>query len=1265
MKCFHIWLALTGLALSSGGGQIVVGAEQGGGSQPPDWADPKLTGANNEAPHASMIICPDPETAQQVQYISNSERVKSSFYRSLNGQWKYHYSPTIEQRLPNFWKEGFDDLDWKSIPVPANVEKHGYGFPIYVNIRYPWRQPWNPPLIPVDDPNSTVNSYRRTFSLPGEWAGRRVFITFDGVNSFFYLWINGQSVGFGKDSRTPVEFDISRYLKPGENQVAVENFRWCDGSYLEDQDFWRMSGIFRDVYLWSAPEVHIRDFEVKTDLDASYRDAEINVSVSLANFSAATTRVTLEASLLDPSGRVVVSPSVERSIDGGQEIPVETTAAVSAPALWSAETPNLYRLLLTLKGPTGKTLEVIPVKVGFREVEIRNGDLLVNGRRILLKGVNRHEVDPQLGQAITVESMLQDILLMKRFNINAVRCSHYPNQPAWYDLCDTYGLYLIDEANIESHGMGYEEQTLAKRPEWLDAHLNRTVRMVERDKNHPSVIIWSLGNEAGDGPNFEATSRWVHQRDTSRPVHYERAERRDHTDIVCPMYPPPSDLAQYAAQPQSRPLIMCEYAHAMGNSSGNLWLYWDLIYTKPYLQGGFIWDWVDQAQPETAEVRYAIEDRSSNQVACILSSARKFEDVVSGITVVESPQAVTFTNAVTVEAWLYPLASDTRSVFVGKGQWSLERNPDGLSFRVQLAGGKDAVAAKAPFPTNWVGQWHRLAGTYDGQTVRLYIDGKPAGDVAAKGRIALTSHSLMIGADPEHPEHPGAAYFREVSVYNRSLEASELADFQRGGDGSRAVWLDFRRTQAERLTPGASYWAYGGDYGPPGTPSDDNFNNNGLISCDRKPHPGLHQVKHVYQYIHCQAVDLRQRTIVVKNWHDFLNLRDVVAGHWRLAADGEEIQRGDLPSLDIAPGESRSLSVRVAPFAAKPGVEYFLELSFVLKQPTLWAEAGHEVAWDQFRLPDSSPAVVPDRNLASMPVLSESDARIVVSTDDVSVGFERKSGSLASLRYKGTELLKSPLRPDFWRAPTDNDRGRNMTSTQGVWRIAHENAEVESISAKADRDARTVMVTSKLRLPWVDARWETVYTIQPTGDVLLEVQFAPGRTDLPKLPRLGVQLGLHGAFAQLQWLGRGPHETYIDRLDARIGHYRGTVGEQSFADYTEPGESGNKVDVRWAALRSSEGVGLLVVGDPVLSVNALRHSVDDLQSAKHAVELPVRNAIFLNLDWKQQGVGGDDSWGAWPHGQFMIDSRHQRYRLRLRPFGAGADVGALARQSLF
>ena len=561
----------------------------------PDWENEQVIGRNKEPGRAMAFPYPDRARALQ------ATREATPYFQSLNGPWRFHWVPHPDQRPADFYRPEFDVSGWKTVSVPGNWQCQGYGMPLYTNITYPFRA--DPPRVMGEPPaeytnfqaRNPVGSYRRTFEVPADWKGRQVFLQFDGVDSAFYLWINGRQVGYSEDSRTPAVFHINRYLQDGPNVLAVEVYRYSDGSYLEDQDFWRLSGIYRNVYLWSTADLHLRDFFIHADLDDQYRDAQLRVEAEVRNFADRPQAFTVEAKLLDGVGKTVF-----QGVVAGGDAGAAATAAVTLnqpvpnPAKWSAEQPNLYRLLLTLKDAAGKVVEVTTCRVGFRRVEMKNGFLLVNGQRIDLKGVNRHEHDPVDGHTVSVESMLQDIHLMKKLNVNAVRTCHYPNDPQWYDLCDRLGLYVIDEANIESHGMGYGEKSLAKDRAWKEAHLDRTRRMVERDKNHPSVIIWSLGNEAGNGENFYATYDWIKRRDASRPVQYERAGLERNTDIYCPMYATIEHMIEYARQNPDRPLIQCEYAHAMGNSVGNLQDYWNAIETHPSLQGGFIWDWVDQ-----------------------------------------------------------------------------------------------------------------------------------------------------------------------------------------------------------------------------------------------------------------------------------------------------------------------------------------------------------------------------------------------------------------------------------------------------------------------------------------------------------------------------------------------------------------------------------------------------------------------------------------------------------------------------------------------
>jgi len=556
----------------------------------PEWQDVRVAAVGSEPMHATLYPFDDRQAA-----LRNDPR-RSAWIQFLNGTWKFKWVPRPSERPLDFFKDGADLAGWIDFPVPANWEFKGFGTPIYrdeANAFGPF--PARPPLVPLD--RNPVGSYRRTFRIPERWAGRKIYLHFGGVNSAFYVWVNGQEVGYSQDSKTPAEFDVTRHLRPGENTLAVQVFRFSVGSYLEAQDMWRISGLERDVYLFAVPEVHIRDLDVRASLDERYFDGRLRIEARVINLSASVPEgLRLKTELLDRNGTAVFS-AVEQSVatKPGAEDAVVVERDIPAPARWTAETPNLYTVILTLTDEAGRLLEAVSCRTGFRTVEVKGGLLRVNGVPVTIRGVNRHEHDPVGLKVVSEELMRRDIALMKRLNINAVRTSHYPNVPRWYDLCDEYGLYVVDEANIESHGVSFDpDKTLAAKPEWRTLHLDRTRRLVERDKNHPSVIIWSLGNEAGAGSNFEATYRWIKERDPSRPVQYEGAKLAPFTDIFCPMYAKIERILDYVKTPQARPLILCEYAHAMGNSVGNLAEYWEAIDAHEQLQGGFIWDWVDQ-----------------------------------------------------------------------------------------------------------------------------------------------------------------------------------------------------------------------------------------------------------------------------------------------------------------------------------------------------------------------------------------------------------------------------------------------------------------------------------------------------------------------------------------------------------------------------------------------------------------------------------------------------------------------------------------------
>lgn len=563
MNTYTIPMKRTLMLLAAVGCAAVATAQTGR-----EWQDPAVNEINRLSMHASFDA---------------GERLP------LDGMWRFHWTRNASERPKDLFRTDYDDAAWGRMPVPGMWELNGYGDPIYVNVGYAWRGNFenNPPEVP--DAENHVGSYRRTFEVPQQWAGKDVFLTIGSATSNVYVWINGRFVGYSEDSKLAAEFDVTKFVRPGENLIALQVFRWSDGTYLEDQDFWRLSGIARGVALTAREKAHLKDVRIVPELDAAYKDAELHVDVETTPGVRSA-----ELTLRDAAGAEVARETIGVKAGRGTH-----TFAVADPAKWSAELPNLYTLTIALSDGKRVT-ETVEQPVGFRSVEVRGAQLLVNGKPVLIKGVDRHEMDPLHGYVVGRERMIEDIRIMKELNINAVRTSHYPNDPVWYDLCDRYGIYLIDEANVESHGMGYDEKTLARVPAFAKAHLERNSRMVMRDKNHPSVIIWSMGNEAGMGSNFEDCYRWIKAYDASRPVHYERAF--DHrigsealfTDIACPMYADYDWCARYCESNPSKPLIQCEYAHAMGNSLGGFAEYWDLVRKYPSYQGGFIWDFVDQ-----------------------------------------------------------------------------------------------------------------------------------------------------------------------------------------------------------------------------------------------------------------------------------------------------------------------------------------------------------------------------------------------------------------------------------------------------------------------------------------------------------------------------------------------------------------------------------------------------------------------------------------------------------------------------------------------
>ncbi len=1059
--------------------------------EPRDWENPEVFNINREDPHASLISFPDELSALE------AIKANSPNYKSLDGLWKFNWVKTPDQRPYWFFKDDYDTRDWKDIEVPSNWQMKGYDVPVYANITYPfwtYEDVFNsrgsspyiykkvPPAIPHDW--NPVGSYKRNFEIPSDWKNKEIFLHFGAVSSAFYVWINEKLVGYSEDSKVPAEFNITKYLKSGKNSLSVEVYRWSDGSYLEDQDFWRLSGIQRTVFLHSRPKTYIKDFFAVGSLDKNYTEGLLKVNVSLKTSGAEGIGYVLDASLFEGSQKLFTeSKDVSLSDDKAS---VSFKNNIQDIKKWSAEKPNLYSLVISLKDKSGNISESVSTKIGFRKVEIVNSQLLVNGVAIRLKGVNMHEHNEITGHVIDEATVMKDIRTMKSNNINAMRTCHYPQQEFWYEMCDKYGLYLVDEADIESHGIGYDKDvTLADKPEWAAAHLDRMKRMVERDKNHPSVIIWSMGNEAGDGHNFLNGYKWIKGRDETRPVQYERAEKSTntterHTDIWCNMYATIGEIEAYAKDIKTdRPLIMCEYAHAMGNSTGNLQDYWDVIERYPKLQGGFIWDWVDQG---------------------------------------------------------------------------------------------------------------------------------------------------------------------------------------------------FLRTNEN----GEKYWTYGGDYGEEGIPSDGNFCINGLVWPDRTTHPGLNEVNKVYQYVGFEAVDLNKGLVKITNKYDFTNLSEFIF-EWEVVSDGKTLHSGKIPITDLKPKEGLVVQIPVSGIEPAPGTEYFLNIRVSRSDAWNYVPEDHVYASTQLKLPvDSKPVLVNENNLVVLQTKTI-DKKLEVSGVEMKIIFDLGLGRLTSFNYKGKEMIKKGPEPDFWRPPTDNDYGYNMDKLLGVWKTAGERTVVTKANI-SQPELGKVIVTFNYDIPDANGKkiggYATTFTIYGSADVVIKNQFSKLSDFIPEIPRMGMQMQLPEEFTNLKWLGRGPHENYVDRkTSADVGLYESTVADQ-YTHYIRPQENGYKTETRWLTLTDDNGSGVLISGDPLICFAALNNIHDDFESpgklsqyrkdAKtantHTIDVKPRDLVNLNVDLGQMGVGGDNSWGALIHPQYRLLAKKYEYSFRIRPVVKEDDILKLAKE---
>lgn len=1269
-----------------------------------EWDNnPTVFQVNREPAHASFIPFNTLDGAYE------RDKNKSPYYQLLNGEWYFSLSENPSTRNRDFYKNDYDVSKWDKIKVPSNWQTEGYDYPKYTDTAYPWTGVEDPipPYAPVK--YNPVGSYKRDFTTPKNWDGRQIFLSFQGVESAFYVWVNGNFVGYSEDSYTAAEFNITKYLNDAgqKNSIAVQVFRWSDGSWIEDQDFIRLSGIFRDVYLYSKADAEILDFSYTTDLDEQYKDATFNISVKARNFKSVD-GYRVEAYLYDKDRKLCTPEPISMPLKFGNDkiATASESRTISNPLKWSAEKPNLYNLVIALKDRDGNIVETAGTNVGFREISIINqgtneAQIIINGQPIMFKGVNRHETSPEGGRHITEASMIEDIKLMKQYNINAVRNSHYPNEARWYELCDEYGLYVIDEANLESHGAN--DILPASDPTWTPACLDRMRSTIERSKNHPSILMWSLGNESSTGDNFRKMSVLCKELDPTRLVHYE-ADRR-WSDVWTRMYRK-IDVVEDWGKNGDKPFIECEYAHAMGNAVGNLFKYWELFEQYPNLQGGFIWDWVDQTVEMPTPIETVLKDNSNYNTESIFRGNfvdGKFGKAIDGYAQVAiKPELhITGKKHVTLEAWVKPekYTGETPIITKGYEQYGLKRNvefeelteeqyyakpadgsgrterpvsdkilEDVIEFYIYDIA-KNKISAKTDTPDNWFDNWHHVAGTYDGNTLKLYIDYKLVAQTESENGILGGPDPVGIGIDStfdaQSTDIPSTfrGLIDSVHIYNRALNANEIVKTDREADENTVLWIDCDEYSKKEYDTKA-YYSFGGDWEniPDNSPNNKNFCANGLVSADRTVQPELLEVKKMHQNVGIKDVDVANGDITVKNKFLFTNLNEF-NGKWELFEDNKLLSSGIIPygSMDITPLNEKQININFEKPKLKAGSEYWLNLSYTLKSDTDWAKAGHEIASEQFKLPFEVPEI---EAVQSIPKISVNDSDTVTSVvgNNFTLDFDKSNGTISSFEFNGKQLLSSGPEPNFWRAPTDSDLGFYSASELSTWRYAGRDRNIDSVNVEQISDT-AVKFTVNATLPTLtESNYKTEFTVYGTGDVEISSELQPG-TEMPNIPEVGNMLSLPAEFNNITWYGRGPEENYIDRkFGYDVGVYKSTV-EDFFVEYIKPQETGNRIDTRWVALTNDNGIGIIAKADPTMEFNALSYSPEQLSNALHPYMLNKDGNVYLRLNYRQMGMGGDNAWGAKPHDEFLNpSSSNYSYKFTIKPVNT-SDIDELMKES--
>lgn len=1245
------------------------------------------------------------------------DKAASKYVQFLTGKDQAGWSLVVLQNqalaqgdaYKNFYKTDYKATtnDWKTnLQLPCSWTRQGFDFSIYTNVTMPWQSKYD---SNVSAPNAPANYnpvglYRKTFKVTDDMkaANGRVYLSFQGVESSYYVYVNGKEVGYSEDSYSPHSFDITDYLTTdgSDNLLAVEVHKFCDGTWMEDQDMYYDGGIFRDVYLYSAPLVHIQDYKVETDLDENYENATMKLNVTVANASkAAAEGYKVDVRLYDQDGKMFVNdmtmdldtvPAADGDNDGS--VSAAGSKLVLSPELWSAETPNLYTMVLSLyDSKTGTYMGSVSQQLGFREIEFTksevdtNGNrittdseykpITINGKQLLLKGTNRHDTDPEYGKYVPHETQEEDIKLMKQYNLNALRTSHYSNDEYLYYLCDKYGIYVMGETNLESHALMDQGE---KQVNFKNLAMDRTVTAFNRLKNRTAIVMWSTGNE-----NYYSSSAsyangmfydliwYFKNNDSTRPIHSESSDGNNGTDMRSNMYPSVDTLYSRAAA--NMPYVLCEYDHAMGNAVGNLKEYWDAIRSSDNMLGGFIWDWVDQSRIlslDNLPQSYVVTEKKDGVVgSASISSVDENPDSgaltgksANGYALFESDkynEALSGSGkSFTVEVICKPASDGADKVLIAKGdyQFALKTNSSKqLEFFAYYNNNWKSVTAKKP--DNWVGNWHQVVATYDKGAIKIYCDGELIGSGNGNTTIASSSVALGVGCSADN----GRTFDGEISmgrVYSRALSLEEIkaqnsttpAITEKSDDV--LLWADFAGLTVDESSKPYDYYAekdahanlysdeikgsfygYGGDSGE--SPNDNSFCVNGLVSPDRDVQPELYEVKYQYQSVWFSTDDsmLLGETIDVYNENNFLNLNDFDVT-WTLTEDGKEIGSGKLSAEDtnIAGRESGSIKVPYRasmPEEKKAGAEYYLNLSVQLKEDTEWAKAGHEVAYEQFQIPAEVTKVEPTIN-TNVTVDDSAEDVIKVSGTDFSFEVEKATGTLKNYVYKGETLLTSGPVPNYWRGILNNDNG----NYDGNWKNVNKNVTASDIAVGTnDAGQKTIRVTLA-SASQANLKQTMVYTVDGSGAVTVDATVDATGTSLGRYIRIGTVMELPEGYENVEWYGNGPVEAMWDREDfATVGRYSNTVSGM-FYPYLDTQDTGTVTGVKWISVTNpSAKSAMAIAATDTVEASALHFTVDDLDQAQHPYELTKLDSTILTVNYRSQGTGnkscGQDTLSAY------------------------------------